>query len=405
MELLISAGQLLLGPVGERVADGAVLVRGSEIVAVGSAGDVAQLATVDTVRLDLPDATVLPGLIDGHVHLSFDSGPDPAATLAELDDASLLLAMAARARQLLDSGVTTVRDLGDRRGIAIRLRDTIASGGLPGPRVLAATAPLTSPGGHCWFLGGEVSGVEGVRERVRSNADAGADVIKVMATGGHLTPGGPSMVDSQFSEEELRAIVDESHGLGLRVAAHAHGTEGIASATAANVDTIEHCTWLGRAGFEMPEEVVADLVAKEIHVCAAISRNWRGFAKRFGPEVAELLLNRVRLLEDHGVRLIAGTDAGIPGATFDDFVGGLHAFSHVGLPPDRIIELATVATAEGLGLGDETGQLAAGRRADLLVVDGDPLRELDALRAVRLVLAGGRPHVPVSAAERLVGLA
>jgi imidazolonepropionase-like amidohydrolase len=340
--------------VGERLADSAVLIRGSEIVAVGSVADNARLDTVDMVRLDLPDATVLPGLIDAHVHLSFDSGPDPAATLAELDDAALLLGMAARARQLLDSGVTTVRGLSDRRGIAVRLRDTIASGVLPGPRILAATAPLTSPGGHCWFLGGEVTGVGGVRGRIRNNADAGADLIKVMATGGHLTPGGASMVDCKFSDEELCAIVDESHSLGLRVAAHAHGTEGIASATAANVDTIEHCTWLGRAGFEMTEEVVADFVAKEIHVCAAISRNWRGFARWFGPEVAEQLLNRVRWLEDHGVRLIAGTDAGIPGATFDDYVGGLQAFSHVGLPPDRILELATVATAEGLGLGDET---------------------------------------------------
>jgi imidazolonepropionase-like amidohydrolase len=394
MELLITAGQLLTGPRGERVEDGAVLLRGERIVGAGKRPDVEPLASTAAERLDCPGSTVLPGLIDCHVHLAFDGRPDPAATLAGLDDDSLLRDMATRARQLLDCGVTTVRDLGDRRGLVLRLRDAIAAGHRPGPRILAAGAPLTVPGGHCWFLGGEVEGESALREMVRDHAERGADLIKVMATGGHLTPSGPSMMESQFTAAELRTIVTEAHGLGLPVAAHAHGTAGITDAVGAGVDTVEHCTWLGPNGFDVPPATVAALVAGGIHVCPAISRNWRDFDQRFGAEIASALLTRVRWLDEQGVRLVAGTDAGIPGATVEDYVDALHVFRHVGFARDRIVEMATADAAEALGLAGTTGRLGPGLRADVLVVDGDPLTDLDALRRVRLVLAGGRAHTP-----------
>lgn len=151
MELLISAGLMLAGSRGEQVADAAVLVRGAQIVAAGSRTAVEPLASPAADRLNCPDSTIVPGLIDCHVHLAFDGLPDPATRLAELDDAGLMLDMAARARRLLDSGVTTVRDLGDRRGLVTRLRDAIAEGLLPGPRILAATAPLRHPAGTAGF--------------------------------------------------------------------------------------------------------------------------------------------------------------------------------------------------------------------------------------------------------------
>ncbi|GAB3484448.1 amidohydrolase family protein [Amycolatopsis cihanbeyliensis] len=396
MELLISAGQVLPGPAGRRVLDGAVLVRDSAIVAVGDRAEVGRLAGADAERRDFPDATLLPGLIDCHVHLAFDASPDPVAAVQGHDEATLFEEMAARARRLLDTGVTTVRDLGDRDGLAVRLRESIAEGRLPGPRVLAATAPLTVPDGHCWFFGGVVDGKDAIRTMVRRNAAAGADVIKVMATGGGLTKGGAAIWESQFSAEELRCVVAEAHDVGLPVASHAHGSEGIAASVAAGVDTIEHCTWMAEGGFDVREDVVAEIAARGIHVCPGASPNWRGFAERFGQERAMEIFGRVRWMAEQGVRLIAGTDAGVPRAVFDNLTGSLEFFDFLGFELDRILELATVDAATGIGLGDSTGRLAEGYRADLLVVEGDPLTELDALREPVLVLAAGRPHVPGS---------
>ncbi|MBV6703107.1 amidohydrolase family protein [Kitasatospora aureofaciens] len=392
MELLISAGRVLTGPGGECVDDGAVLVSGIAIAAVGTREEVERIAPDSARRAFFPDGTILPGLIDCHVHLAFDASFDPVGALREADDPSLLLGMAGRAQQLLAAGVTTARDLGDRGGLSVRLRDAIAAGVLHGPRILAATAPLTPPGGHCWFLGGEVSGEEAIRERVRCNAEAGADVIKIMATGGGLTKGGPATWQSQFTTDELHLVVEAARRTGLPVAAHAHGTDGIASAVAAGVNTIEHCTWMVDGGFEVRADVVADLVAKEIHVCPAASPNWRLFAERFGKDRAEELFGQVRWMAEQGVRLVAGTDAGVPGAGFDGFVNGLELYEHLGFSRDRILDMATIEAARALGIDADTGQLAAGYRADLLVVDGDPLRDLNALRALRLVLAGGRPY-------------
>ncbi|SFQ54855.1 Imidazolonepropionase [Amycolatopsis arida] len=394
MELLISAGQLLTGPAGRGISDGAVLVRGPEIVAVGPRAEVAALAAPDARRMDLPGSTVLPGLIDCHVHLAFSAGPDPVGDLSATDDATLLEDMAHRARLLLDHGVTTVRDLGDRGFLAVRLRDEIGAGRRPGPRILSATVPLTPPEGHCWFLGGVVEGEEQIRARVRRNAEAGADVIKVMATGGGLTSGGAATWESQFTPEELRAVVDEAHRLGLPVAAHAHGTDGIAASVAAGVDTVEHCTWMTRDGFRALDDVVAEMAAKNVYVCPGASPNWRAFAARFGEDRARDVFGRLRWMAEQGVPLISGTDAGVPGAVFDNPVGSLEFYAYLGFPNDQILDMATGTAATALGLGDRTGRLAPGLRADLVVVDGDPLVDLAALRDPRLVVAEGRTHVP-----------
>ncbi|MGW1075002.1 amidohydrolase family protein [Streptomyces sp. NPDC002537] len=403
MDLLVMAGRVLTGPAGECVEDGAVFVRGDAIVAAGPRAEVEAVVPADVRRISLPEATVLPGLVDCHVHLAFDASADPVGALEESDDTGLLLGMAKRAGQLVRSGVTTVRDLGDRGGLAMRLRDAIAAGDVPGPRVLAAGRPVTVPGGHCWFLGGEVEGEDGIREMVRRNAADGADVIKVMATGGGLTKGGHATWESQFTTDELRVVVAEARRLGLPVAAHAHGTEGIAAAVAAGVDTIEHCTWMVDGGFEAREDVVAEIAAKGIRVCPAASPNWRAFAERFGYERADAIFARVRWMADQGVTLIAGTDAGVPRADFDNLVGSLEFFQYLGFPASRIIDMATVEAARALGIAEQTGRLAAGYRADLLVVDGNPLDDLGALRDIRLVLAAGRPHVPENALTGLTG--
>jgi imidazolonepropionase-like amidohydrolase len=392
VQQLLTARQVLIGPAGQRIDDGAVLIDNDTIIAVGARRHLERKAPPGVRRRDFPHHSLLPGLINCHVHLALDTSPDPVAALHTTSDDNLLPAMAIRARQALGAGVTTVRDLGDRGGLALRLRDAIDSGALPGPRILASGPPLTIPRGHCWFFGGEVADRDAIRRQVRDNAELGADLIKVMASGGQLTPSSPPMWKSQFSADELRLVVAEAAAAGLGVAAHAHGTDAIASSVEAGVTTIEHCTWLasGGDGYDPRDEVAQAMAERGTYACIAWPPRWRAFMDKIGAERAEQMALRFRWLDELGVRLIPGTDAGLRGSVFDDFAGALQLYEHVGFTPDRIIEMATVTSACALGRGHEIGQLAPGYSADLLVVDGDPFTSLDALQHQELVLARGR---------------
>ncbi|WP_258052540.1 amidohydrolase family protein [Streptomyces sp. Ru73] len=389
-ETLITASQVITGPHGAHIEDGAVLVRGDRIAAVGPREHIERLAPEGIPTTDVPQGTLLPGLIDSHVHLTLDGGNNPIETAQQTGDEDLLAGMAERAQQLLYSGVTTVRDLADRNGLAIRLRDAITNETLRGPRILSSATALTSPGGHLHFFGGEVAGEDAIRTMVRRNAGLGADVIKVMGTGGGMTKGGPAIWQNQFTEDELSIVVDEAGRHGLPVAVHAHGTDGIAAAVRAGVSTIEHCTWMTEGGdFDLREDLAAQIKAQGIYVCTATSPNWRGFAERVGAERAEYLFSSMRWMADLGVPMIAGTDAGVTRATFDKLVNTLEFYEYLGIANAKILDMATADAAQALGLTD-TGQLAEGQRADLIAVDGDPLSSLGALRNIRLVVAGGK---------------
>lgn len=398
--MLITASQLLTGPAGERIPDGAVLVRDGDIAAVGPRTEVETLLLPGEPVHGVPGGTVLPGLVDGHLHLAMDAGADPVGTMLAADPDELAAGMAERARQVLECGVTTVRDLGDVGGAAVRIRDAVRAGELSGPRILPAVAPLTPPRGHCWFFGGEVASEREMRAMVRRNADAGAEVVKVMASGGHLTPGGAHMWESQFTVAELAAVVDEAARLGLPVAAHAHGAEAIAAATDAGVSTIEHCAWMtGESSWEKDEAVARRMAAAGVAACVTVGpHDWRVDAREMGEEAARQRFSRIPWLERLGVPLLPGTDGGVQNAVFDDFAGALELYGWLGLPPARVIELATTGAAGVLGLSGVTGRLAPGLAADVVVVGGDPLRDLAALRDVRLVVAGAEPHVPRRAA-------
>lgn len=387
--MLIVAKRVLVGS-GRYLNDGAVLIEGDTICAVGPEEAVVAEARPGTERVAF-EGTLLPGLIDAHVHLAFDGGPDPVATLSRSTDEALLADMRNRAEDLLRSGVTTARDLGDRNGLVLRLASEIDEGTAVGPRLLSAGTPLTTPGGHCHFLGGEVAGEEDIRALVRRNAAAGVGVIKAMVTGGGLTKGGPRSWESQFSADDLAVLVEEAHAAGLPVAAHAHGTPGITAAVAAGVDTIEHCTWMAGDGFDFQEAVVARIVEKGIAVCPAVSPHWQMLPRFFGEEKAHAMFDLVRRMADAGVKLIAGTDAGVQRASFDGLVPALSFYAHLGLQNGRILDMATSIAAEALGLGRTTGRIAAGYKADLVVVDGDPLADLNDLSAIRTVICAGRP--------------
>ncbi|GLY38846.1 amidohydrolase [Amycolatopsis sp. NBRC 101858] len=385
LQHLFTANQVIPGPAGQQIRDGAVLFQDGTILAVGPREAVEDLASPTAERRNFAGGTILPGLINCHVHLVFDACGAPARAAAEATHAEL----ADRADRLLRSGVTTVRDLGDRGGLAIQFRDQH----FRGPRIVPSGPPITVPDGHCWFLGGAADGEPELRARVRQNAELGAEVIKVMASGGQITPNSPSLWESQFTAAELAAIVDEAKKAGLPVAAHAHGTDAISAAADAGVATIEHCTWLreGGGGYDLRDDVAAKIAERGIFACVAWPSDWRGFMNRLGSARAEQVVSRFEWMTEHGIRMIPGTDAGAGNSGFDDYAGALQLYEHLGFDRGHIIEMATTTSAEALGVGDTTGQLTPGLSADLLVTAGDPLADLTNLGRLELVTFKGRP--------------
>ncbi len=396
MKTLISAGTVLQDPDTAR-RDSAVVVDAGMIVEIGPTDDLVARHQ-DARVLDHGSGVVVPGLINAHVHLAFDETGDIAAVAEQDDDVALALAMAGRAQKLLQCGTTTARDVGDRGSLAVRLREATAAGALVGPRLLSAGAPLTPPGGHCWFLGGEVEPDDhgALRAAVDRQVEAGVDLVKVMASGGGTTRGGAAMWQPQFGFDELGVVVDQARRRGVPVAAHAHDLDGIDAAVRAGVSTVEHCTWMSGgmqqfASRDLARPVVERMVEQGTVVCHAHPNRWEFFSMVHGEVAADELMNKIRWLADCGVRLIHGTDAGL--ARFDDSTEALIRLADRGFTGSELLAMATTDAAAGLGLTD-TGRLEVGRRADLLVLDRDPRWDITALRELQLVMAGGRTAQP-----------
>jgi imidazolonepropionase-like amidohydrolase len=386
VDTVITAGRVLPRP-SAPVEDGAVLVRDGVIVAAGPRADVLAQAAPDAARHDFPTGTALAGLFNVHVHLAFDASREMLDHFSASPD--LLPEARERLSLMLRSGVTTVRDLGDRGHLGAAVRKSFE--GETAPRLLVSGPPITVPGGHCHFFGGETASDNDIRSLINANAAAGADVIKVMASGGQITEGGADMWESQFDARQLRVVTEHAATHGLPVAAHAHGADAIEAAVEAGVSTIEHCSFLtGPREFDRREPVAKRMAADGISACSTSSRNWRVIVEKLGDDVAQAMYGRLPWLEEHGVRLLSGTDAGLPGSVFDDPVGALELYEWLGFPRRRILEIATEDSAAGLGLASVTGRLEPGLSADVLVVEGDPLASLAALRNPLLVLAQGR---------------
>lgn len=377
---ILRGGRVWDGLAGESV-EADVVFDGGLITAVGR--DVSAPQSVD-----VSGCTIVPGLIEAHAHLCFNAQRDWRETYDRDTPARMMVRMAGNAQAMVRAGITTVRDLGAPTALAVELRDALRAGLFSGPDLLVAGAPITTTGGHCHFIGGEADGALEVRKRVREFVRAGVDWIKVMATGGNMTPGTNTLA-AQFTVDELVAALEEAHRLGRRVTAHCHGTEGIRVAVAAGVDGIEHCSFNAPGQIEYVPELISAIAKAGIVVSPTVSvasGQWADTAR---------LAQRGRVLRgliDEGARLVMSTDCGIPGVPHDALAGGMVVLRDIaGLTDVETLKLATSRSAELLGLEDR-GVVAPGKRADLVVTDGDPTQGLQALQAVRLVVAGGTPH-------------
>ena len=389
MSEVLTAPRVITGD--QTVTDGAVVIGDQSLDWVGPAEALpAEYAAL--ARTDYPESTIMPGLIDSHVHLGFDGGPNPAARMRSESDEQQLVLMLHSARDLLGVGVTTARDLGARAYLDVVVRDAIAAGLARGPRMVVATRPITVTGGHCWFMGGEADSDDELRRMVRTHHKHGADLIKVMSTGGFMTTGSAPWY-AQFTETQLAVIVEEAGRVDKPVAAHAHGIEGIRRAVEAGVTTLEHCSFVTETNERRFDEPLAARIAdRRIFVCPTINVNAPYIAELTGIVVGEHLL----AMHDMGVRLIAGTDAGIDNTPHHQYVGGLEYLVTLGFRAAEVLAMATTEAAAALGVDTITGRLAPGFDADVIVVDGDPSTDITALGRLRRVIARGRDYRPDS---------
>jgi imidazolonepropionase-like amidohydrolase len=335
------------------------------------------------------DAWLLPGLVDAHVHLAFDASADVVGALAACHDDALSERMAAAAARTLRAGVTTVRDLGDRNYLSLGLRERLPA--TSRPHIVAAGPPVTTHGGHCYFLGGEAEGDAALRAGVRERAERGCGVVKVMASGGNLTAGSRPH-ESQYDRTALRLLVDEAHRAGLPAAAHVHGAQAVADAFEAGFDTLEHVTFFTADGVDADPAMLDRIAASGtvVSVTAGTIPGAPALPPPIAQRVASILANHRRMFRA-GAVMVPGTDAGLsPGKPHDVLPHALAALvDQIGMTPLQALRAATSVAAAAVGPAGAKGRLAAGADADVLVVRGDLVNDIGAVTDVAAVFRAG----------------
>jgi len=398
----VQAGRLLADPATGRVStEQTVVIQNGRVLRIenGYVGE-GQGRVVD-----LRESFVLPGLIDSHVHLLGQQGPTNRVDAVTMTRSAQALEGAYYAGRTLEAGFTTVANLGANSEAIFALRDAVARGRVPGPRILTSGATISPHGGHGDSHGyrpevlevlrseGVCSGADDCRRAVREQIRLGADLIKITATGGVLSNTAAGL-GQQFSDEELRAIVDAAHRMGRRVTAHAHGADGIDSFLRAGGDSIEHGTYLNADGIRMMRQsgawLIPTLLAGDF-----VARIASGPNNFFTPaqttkalEAAPLMLDMCRRAHDAGVRIAFGTDSGV--SAHGDNAQEFALLVQCGLTPLEAIQAATVGAAEHLQIAAEAGALRSGYPADLIAVRGDPLSDVTVLERVGFVMRAGR---------------
>ncbi|HEX9154096.1 MAG TPA: amidohydrolase family protein [Nitrospira sp.] len=380
MAIAIHNARLIDGN-GQAIERATVIVRHGRIHAAGPSRTV--LIPRGATRIDGRGLTLLPGLIDCHVHLCLGAEPNVVQAIEEETPTETLLKSGQMARQTLEAGVTTVRDVGSRDHSIFALKRAIDKGLTAGPRIVGAGLAICMIGGHARFIGQEVEGVEQVRKVVQAQIAAGAQVIKVIASGGVLTPG-TSPDQAQMTVEELQAAVDEAKRAGLKVAAHAHGASGMKNAVRAGVHSIEHATL-------MDEESAALMNEQAVYMVPTLSALATTAACRRGCGIPDSALDKAKAMTKRhqasfkqahrrGLLIAMGTDAGTPFNYHGDNAQELERMVAFGMSPMEAILASTSSAARLIGIQDVVGTIERGKEADLILVDGNPLRKIELLR-------------------------
>jgi len=394
--VVVHAGHLLDVKTGKLLSDQTIVIEEGKIARVGSSAEIK--APADATVIDLSNATVLPGLIDAHTHLTFD--PQFGYESLGISIPRETLIGAKNARVTLQAGFTTVRNVAASGYTDVALRDAINAGDVPGPRMLVSGPALSITGGHCdnnllpfeyhATSDGVADGIAAVQQKVRQNIKYGSDLIKVCATGGVLSKGDDPQA-SQFTLEEMKAIVADAHRLGRKVAAHAHGAQGILWASQAGVDSIEHGSYIDDAGIaEMKKNgtyLVPTLYLGDWFLANAEKNHVPDFYLVKAKAVMPIARQNVAHAFASGVKVAFGTDAAV-------YPHGLNAHEFavmvkLGLTPLQAIQAATVNAADLLGWSGKVGSLEPGAWADIIAVEGDPLKDVTTLERVKFVMKGG----------------
>ena len=406
---VILPGKLIDGVSSASQEGMAVSFSESGIQWIGRRGDVENLGP-DASReiLNFPHSTLLPGLFDLHTHTNMpgDGRTGEEVDRDDLDDVRLLRS-ASNVSDALSTGVTTLCDCGSWNNTAFSLKRGLEQGIVSGPRTLVSGPPLTITGGHLWFMGGETDGIDNIRARVRERVWQGADFIKVAASGGSTLTSDPYR--ASYTNEELSALVDEAHNRNRPVLAHCRCTESINFALDAGVDAILHCFFTDADGSYRYDEPTADRLAESgvwLNPTMHLGRVSRAHLQRikeqrpFTPAEQErwdrsnrmggTAMEQFGRLIKAGVRLAGGSDCGWGSYPFGDFQGEIIAMHDAGLSPMQAIQAGTCNPASALGMAAQTGAIEPGKSADLLLVEGDPTSDINALRQVQAVYSKGK---------------
>jgi imidazolonepropionase-like amidohydrolase len=379
-----------------------VVIDDGRIAAVGAAAEVPLPAGIPVV--DMGDRTVMPGLIDAHVHILFTGGPYSGQESRTATDSQALLIGARNAYLAIKSGLTTIRDCGDRNYLSLSLRDYIHDGGLVGPRLVCSGPVLTSTAGQLWWNGIECDSVNELRRAVRTLVKHGVDFIKLMGSGGNATPGSNPEV-SQYEAAGFQAVADDAHRMGKKVAVHVHGVDPLRMAVDAGIDTLEHCPFRARGTIEYDERLVDSIVQQGLIVSLAMPATWYRLraadmldVRAHPGHLWDKRYETIRLMHAAGVKLVISSDQGSTGTRIDELPLLMEFLVNtVRLPPLDVLYGVTGLAADALGIADRVGTLEPGKLADLVVIDGNPLADIGAMRRVHTVVKDGAVLVRNSA--------